>query len=941
MTKQIGQDKEQKRSFLYFSPMTVKRTSFLTEVAQKIVDENDDLRDVLVILPNRRASQYLNRAIARIVRRPTWSPKAETLSNWISAQSKKEVIASTESLFFLYKAYVEVYPDPDPFAEFFKWGQMILNDFNEIDRYLLQAEDVFKNLLEIQALESWSLEENELSGTQENFHAFWLQLSPLYQKFHELLAEENYTTSSHLFRTVANDLERVYLMSEAYSNIYFVGFNALSKAEEKIFNQIIKSGKGHVCVDVDAYYAMDEVHEAGHFYRRIVKSWGGKTVSQPVAYMAHEKIDFTVMGSPTNLGQVNAAMQHLKKIPPEEYADTVVVLADEDLIWPALSALPDVVGNVNVTMGVALKWTPLQSLLNNLLELQQSHSRMQNVKGFYYQTILPILHHPFIQYLTKKDIGEAVQEIITTNQIYISSNFLKEYFDDHILVILQPWGDWKSAPMHHLENLTSAIFKQVEERNQAPLEKEMMVLFHEHLRKLKRILDTLKVEMDASVFKKLFFQYWHEARIDLTGDPMDEIQIMGMLETRSLTFKNVIIMGLNEGTFPKTKKEYSIIPYDLKMFFQLPTRRDRDAIFANHFYRLVQRAENIFLSYGTSVEGIQENEKSRYITQLEYELRSKNKKALLKQCFHTPNTASAVTVPPYIEKTEEDVQAIRTHLEKGLSPSAFNTYLTCPMDYYYKYVLRLAEDEALEEEISNASFGTIVHNVLEQLYSDYIGKELTVSDVKQMLENYEGELQNQFDQIFKSQTSYAFGINKISYDVSKTYIEKFLQSEIERFQTVYKQGLTILALEEEYSTKIHFVDVSGVTREVTLRGKFDRVDRVGKQVRVIDYKTGKVEKKDTKLNFEKLGKKPNTKAHQLMMYALMYPEEQELEAGIFSMRNLDAGLIELHFGKDQKLDQKTKEQYKSYMQNVCKEMTNPEIPFEHNPDADYCERCLI
>lgn len=917
--------------------------TFIDEVVDEILQDQEDLRKVLIIIPNRRAGQYILRSIARQRQSVSWSPKIETLNNWLTQYSDRKVISNTDAIFHLYKAYVEVYPDPEPFSEFFKWGQMILNDFNEIDRYLLQPQDVFKNLLKIQEIENWSFDEDEISKTQEQLHEFWLKLEPLYRKFKTLLHDKNAITSSHLFRDIAENENLLFSLADEFEKVYFIGFNALSKAEETIFNALIKRGKGKVCVDADVYYAEDSLHEAGTFYRRIFKKWGKESVSLAQNNLLQSNVNFDVVGSPTAIGQVSNAISFLEQIPKEEHAQTVVVLADEDMIWTVLTALPKSLGAVNVTMGIALKWTPLQPLLNDLLGLQQSHSRMQSRNNqFYYQTLIPILQHPFIAKIAKSPSENLVQYIIEKNQIYVSRSELEKYFSKQFIEILDPWNDWKVEPIKKLQALTRMILDEIPRTEALNLELEMMLVFANHLDEMVKTFQNIEVELDPVVFKRLFFQYWQQQRIDLMGNPLDDIQLMGMLETRSLTFKNVVILGLNEGIFPKTKRDFSVIPYDLKHFFKLPTQADRDAIFANHFYRLVQRAENVMITYGTTVEGIQENEKSRYITQLEYELTQKNPKAKFKEHFHAPFTKNAILVPPSIEKTKTIIEQVIEHLEKGISPSALNTYLTCPMDYYYKYVLKLKEEDEVEEEMSNASFGTVIHEVLEQLYKPFEGKQLKKSDVEQMQNNYKALLDEAYNELFRSNTNYSFGLNKISYDVSQSYISKFLKEEINRFDDEYKSGITILELESEYESLIPMEVIPGKEIKVRIYGKIDRVDQVGEKIRVIDYKTGKADAKETSVDWEKLTiDQAKTKANQLMMYTLIYPGQKPIEAGIYSLRTTDEKIVSLTIGKETIITDADKKQYTLFLKTVFKEMLDASVNFEHNVNADYCERCLL
>ncbi len=937
---------------------------FLEKVAQTLLEEHgEQVGHLLVVLPNRRAGLFLKKHLIRIAGKNLFAPRILSISDFIEELCPLEVADNITLLFELYHVYKEIEGDAaESFDHFSKWGPVLLNDFNEINSYLLDDQLVYANLRQIKSIENWSLGAEDLTENQENYLAFYHKLPAFYERFCARLLHQQKCFPGYAYRWVAENLQT--LLPEMHSQkVYFVGFNALSTAEQRILSGMCHAQKARLFWDADRYYLRQHKHEAGTFLRQYQKNqnlpfeWIGND------FATSEK-NIHIIGVPGHAGQAKLAGDLLaNQIPEKQQQNTALVLAEEALLLPVLNALPKAVEKVNVTMGYPLKNTPMQSLFDAIFTLHENVSRMgQQRHGakFYHNDVIKLFHHPYVKRMMERKGQRNVSDCITAeimerNKVFLSMEEMDAFFDDPDISTLLDRVRYLFKPLLRVpQDVLEMLFLTTDQlriflittRKKTHLELEYVFHYTRILKRLQALSDQYAFFSGLHGFRSLFQQITAASSLDFYGEPLQGLQIMGLLETRALDFENVILLSVNENTLPGAKADSSFIPYDLRKHFKLPAYTEKDAVYAYHFYRLIQRAKNVWLIYNTQTDDFGSGERSRFIAQLLHELPKINPKIKMdQQVLATP---VKVHRPKEFEVPKDQTAHARLNLlfAGGLSPTALTTFVNCPLDFYYKYILSLREANAVEETIEASSFGVFVHQTLEQLYQPFTGQFIRADDVQQMVPKVAATLEAAFEGLY-SDDEMRYGKNFLAYRVALGFIERFLDREIHFLEALEVQGesLKILALEEKLLTELTVETKSG-TQKVCIRGNADRIDQVGGITRIIDYKTGRVKANDLKLatTAEITHDIKFQKPFQILMYALMYrknfPEDQgRLQSGILSFRALEEGLINAEIDGEHLLTPQHLNDFEAELHQLIRRIADPDVPFRHVPDSTWCTFC--
>lgn len=589
---------------------------------------------------------------------------------------------------------------------------------------------------------------------------------------------------------------------------------------------------------------------------------------------------------------------------------------------------------MNITMGYPLKMIPTASLFEQLLLLHKN-----NRKSFYYKDVIGLLSHPFVRSLFRVGGSDMVNTIIgeinTNNIMYLSKDALVKIAGEKETLLDLLFESWKGRPEIAIQNCQTLILLV---KDQLSLNKEDNLLGLEYLYKFNEVFNLLN-ELNTrhryintiKVLHGLYKEIINTETLDFQGEPLQGLQIMGMLESRVLDFETVIISSVNEGVLPAGKTNNSFIPFDVKVENGLPTYKERDAIYTYHFFRLLQRAKSVYILYNTEPDVLYGGEKSRFITQLEIEGIHK-----LNQYIVTPDTPKIRKNRSSISKTKEILSKLETLANKGFSPSSLSNYIRNPMDFYYEKILGIKQQDEVEETIASNTLGTVVHNALEDLYKPYEGKTITIDDVSNMKPKIDSLVTSHFKNVYRERTIKE-GKNLIIYEISKRYISNFLNMEIKSLM----EGNTIKILEVEAELRVP-IDISELEFPVILTGKVDRLDKFNDVYRIIDYKTGKVEQKKVEIvNWEDLTSDYTkySKAFQVLMYAYMMQHKEPIstpvEAGIISFKNLNSGFLRFakkdrsgaHAKKETQISEDIMESFSMELKNLIIEICNPKIPF--------------
>lgn len=912
----------------------MKSNSFLREFCELLVDRHtiDGLKDVTIVIPSQRVALYVREYLLNLSDKTFWMPKVLPINQFLEELHDFVVIDELELVFELYEAYSEVFEEPESLDDFLSWSSMIVSDFNDIDKYLLDPNQVFRNLQSIKDIESWSFNSEELSETQKNFIKFWEKLGALYNVFQERLKEKGEATNSQVYRSIAEN--QIQYLSSINDYVYFIGFNALSKAEESIIKYVVNSGKGEVYWDADNYYLSDAIMEAGRFIRKHVPWSNDNTVITKDNLKEYPK-EVEVIQANSNLQQVEVASSLLGDLKENDFDSTAVVFADESLLKPMLNILPDNVEKLNVAMGYPLNAASVFSFFEDIIQVQLNIERYRNNGFVYYKDFLQIIQHESFQVYAQNndiDLSSVHRKIVKENYSFLPVELIEKAISgNRELSFLFSQAAEVGEFINNLNQLFRKIYDLLGDN---VLEQGALDALINSLEKVAVTQEKYGRINKISTLSHLVKQLLRGVKVSFLGEPLEGVQFLGLLETRALDFDRVILLSCNEDVLPKRTFSNSLIPFDLRMYLGLPTKDDEEAIFAYYFYRLLQRSQNVNLIYnGGESSGLRSNEISRYLIQLEEELKGGEFKMShsvvensLGKAKLSENALGSMNRPMMDKRILE-------WLENGVSASGINQFNTCPKNFLFTQLLRLSQDEDVEEDIEASTYGTIVHEVLENLYKEVKGL-VTKEKVDDMLNGYQELLRKSFDQRFPS-GNYKTGKNLLMYETAVHTIKKYLNQEKE---LIKRHGaIKILGLEQKFE-KIVPLKTSRGKVDVKIKGLIDRVDQVGDHVRIIDYKTGKV----SRLKFNEEWDKMNSYEIQLLVYLYLFDTESELTCGIVSFKQLSQGFQKIVYKGESEFSPEYfnpdfRPLFEEYLLEFVERVFASE--FEHDSNSKYCTMC--
>lgn len=837
-------------------------------------------------MPNKRGALFLKNYLSQSFKKTIWLPTIISAEELITELSGLKTLEEIDLICHLYESYKICYGDKaEPFDSFAKWGQLILQDFNEIDRYLADSEQLYENLKDIKEIENWSLGAEILSEYQTNYLQFMNSLGAIYKHFSAFLLANKWAYQGLAYKySVLNIDTNTY--PDQFHKLIFCGFNALNAAELRIFNSLYTRKKADILWDADKYYLNDKSQEAGLFLRNNFELF-----KQPEPLFIQDNFkeakDINVIAVPKQIGQAQVVKQTLQKLIDDHVPldKVAVVLANEKLLWPVLQQLPAGVAYVNITMEYPLKYTSTYGLIDLLIQLQISFLKQNKAqKTIYHKDLVALLRQPLFQnYLNGKGLhvktGAAINQVAARNLTFISQKNLQQLLGDdyaavqHVLLPVPSVSKLCEIILDILQT-TIAYFSGNPANNQTSLELEYLQIALKNFNRLSEILGRYPYFNDIHSFRQLYSQVIGSATAPFIGEPLRGLQIMGVLETRTLDFDHIILVNVNEGVLPSGKSINSFIPNDLKRAFGLPLYLEKDAIYAYHFYRLLQKAKDITITYDSETDSFGKGEKSRFVTQLQLEMQNYNPGISITEKVASyadfPEATNNVIV---IQKNETVLKAIvdkATSTDKygALSPSGLATFKECSLKFYFRYGAHLKETEEVEESAEANTFGSILHASLENLYKDFTGKIITADVLKEKVKNVATVVNTEFIALFDGNAP--SGKSLLQEEVIKVYVKKMLNNDIKFIDALQAQNqfLSLKGLEQEFSAPLE-ISLNGVPTTIYIKGKMDRIDSFAGNTRIIDYKSSV---KDTDKfafdGFEKLFNDKNyNKQFQLMIYA--------------------------------------------------------------------------
>jgi uncharacterized protein YnzC (UPF0291/DUF896 family) len=947
---------------------------FLKRTAAELLQKGVDFKNIQVVLPNRRAGLFFTKYLGQMVSRPTYMPEVITIEDFFYDIIDKRPADKLSLIYELYKVYKSLSGSKEGFDRFYFWGEMILKDFNDLDQFLVNPEKLFVNLKEQKILESdwsflspgqieliqafWASFESRDRFHQEKFLRFWDILFPLYQGFNASLNTLDLAYGGRIYREVVENLD---LVQPSDIKTIFVGFNAFTGAEEKLIKHFVKNLGAEIYWDIDQYYLNADSQEAGMFFRDYKKDkiLGSTFPDVTPKKIVEKKRQVKTYAVPLKINQANMVGAILETIPQREenWEETVVILPDEQLLFPVLNHLPDNVNKVNVTMGYPVKHTPIFTFLEAVVDLQRYSKIVNEELMFYYKPVKELLSTIYLYDLAPEFSQQLIDEFSKNNTLYVSSKVLSEG-GELFSKVFQPMT---SATL--MDNMLSLIKMLADSLEKSSMERTYLFQCFKQMNRLKVIVDKeIKEEVDISFLLRIFKQVFGEIKLPFKGEPLQGLQLMGVLESRNLDFKRVIICNMNEGSFPPSNSMNSMIPFNLRKAFGMPIQEQNDAIYAYTFYRLLHEAQEVHLLYTTAGEQGKVNEKSRYIHQLQIEM---NQEGIQKEdtITHIPVSLSAPKAI-VIEKNKSIIDHLKRYTKSSndewvplsFSPSALNVWLDCRLKFYLSYIAGVDVPEEVQEEVDPAIFGNLVHKSLENLYMGFIERKkrkvLQVSDIEGLEDFVYPAVMNAIrEQYFlnEEENPQLTGQLVIARDV----LQKYLQGVLLKDKLSAPFEIISLEAGRKYRAFVPII-VNGEELTVGLGGIIDRVDRIDNTVRLIDYKSGQDKKKFKSVEslFDRDSSDRNKAAMQTFFYGLLYeanfPENPYfLKPALFNLRDIFKDDFNPYLQENvgyRKYNEvndyaEYREAYVSSLKATLEEIFDQHTVFDQTTDLNKCQYC--
>lgn len=974
---------------------------FLQLVAQDLHSKiGNDLSRVAIVFPNKRASLFFNEHLASQSDRPIWSPAYVSISDLFQQLSVQKLGDPIRLVCELYKVFQEETKSEESLDDFYFWGELLIGDFDDVDKNMVDADKLFCNLQDLknimddfdflddeqesairQFFQNFSIEKR--TELKEKFISLWDKLGDIYRNYRARLAGLGIAYEGMLYREV---IEAMNTDALRYDKYVFVGFNVLNKVEIKFFSQLKDAGKAMFYWDYDIFYTRlpQQKHEAGEFILRNLKDFPNELPEEVFDCLRHpKKVRF--ISSPTENAQARYLPEWVRSLSPgpspgergekdgaavdlengkamntqygkagDTEKENAVVLCNESLLLPVLHSIPAEVRNVNITMGFPLAQTPVYSFINAAVELQTGGYR-NDTGRFSYEAVQAILKHPYTRRLSGK--AEPLErELTRTNRFYPLPTELKQ--DDFLSLLFTPRSGIRELCLYITELLKeiSILYRKEPEQDDIfnQLYRESLFKSYTMVNRLLNLIENGELQVRIDTLKRLLNRILSATNIPFHGEPAIGMQVMGVLETRNLDFRNLIMLSLNEGQLPKAGGESSFIPYNLRKAFGMTTIEHKNAVYAYYFYRLIQRAENITLVYNTASDGLNRGEWSRFMLQFLVEWPHDISREFL-EAGQSPQSSREIS----IEKTPEIQSRMRRKYNLNqnpqalpLSPSALNGYLDCSLRFYYRYVAGLKAPEEVSAEIDSALFGTIFHRSAELAYGELSanGKEIRKEDLERLLRD-DIRIQSYVDRAFKEEFFHVSpderpeynGIQLINSKVICSYLRQLLRNDLQYapfsmagMETEVKEEMEVITPEE--------------TLRIQIGGTIDRMDCKDDTLRIVDYKTGGTPKTPATIEqlFTPAEGRPNY-IFQTFLYAAIMSRKQSLKVApalLYIHRAASESyspVIEMGEPRKPKIPVNNfaffEDEFRERLQRLMEEIFGAETPFTQTENTKVCEYC--
>lgn len=953
-------------------------TPFLNLVAKDLVARyGESISEATLVFPSRRAGLFFNTHLTKLIDKPIWSPTVVTVSELMQQVAKLRPDDPIKLVTKLYNIYSMVKGSSEPFENFYFWGEVMLADFDQIDKYLVEPRQLFSNIKDIKDIEEQFggltpeqikalqnylgvMRNGQVSELRENYLSIWGNLMDIYQAFQNELEAEGVAYEGMIYRKAAEILANPSTSPNLPKPIAFIGFNALNECEKALLHRCKRDGGALFYWDYDPVFTDNPQHEAGLFLRKNLTQFPNALPRSAFEIDGVVEKNIKMVAAPSTVAQTKLIPKILEQMVgagAKLNISSAIIFPKENILLPALQSIPSEVESLNITMGYPIKETPAFSLAEFLVRLQiNAQQSKEGVIRFYHRDVQAVLNHPYVRLCEPEKSMSIISNIKRSNRIYprdeelALSELLKKIFSKQNEV---------NPIASYLLEICNAVAKTIagkakeQDNQQLRIDLEFLYALHKSLTRVGGVLKEVSIDVSHRTFLQLLRKVFAQERVSFSGEPLSGLQVMGFLETRALDFENIIILSFNDDVLPGRNHPVSFITPSLRIGFGLPDHKHHDAVYAYYFYRLLSRAKNVYLVYSSRAEGLSSGEKSRFGLQLEME-------QMVGKIETIPvgyNLSLTPSLPISVDKSDDVISSLVTNLSrkgKGitLSPSGLTSYLTCPLRFYFRYAVGIDEEDEVTEEVGALEFGRIIHNTMEELYKQFTGKQVTANMMKLLLANtqhIEDALDRVFCEIFlkdnDAKPSDLSGRNLLARNAMLYTIQKMLRLDSQR------APFLLVSHEQEVYINLNLPN-SSVASQVRLGGFIDRIEQNNGTVWSIDYKTGrhtnkgKFESVDELFNPDKVDK--CKEVFQTFCYSLalteLYPDSAIKPALWF----VKAAKSAEDFDIKQSLNRKAQvvedfreygDEFSSGLNSLVAEIFDTSVPFAQTNDIDKCRTC--
>ncbi len=946
---------------------------FLKHIAEDLYSKyGSHLADIAIIFPNKRAGLFFNEYLKQISTTPVWCPVYKTIGELFSENSTCIEGDPIELVSILHKEYCKATGSTESLDKFYYWGEILIKDFDEIDKNLVDAERLFSNLSDLYSYGTTSdiLDDEQRQAIEQFFHNFkgkesastddgdnpikerflsiWEALLAIYTNYRNRLRNENIAYPGMLCRDVIENDKEPEFPQEKY---IFAGFNALNRCEEALFDILHRQGKALFYWDYDTAYTDNPSHEAGRFMRTNLKRYPNELPETIYCNLDKEK-NITFVSATTENIQTRHLFDLLSGIPENRELETAVVLCNEEILEQVLYTIPPTVNNINITMGYPVTHTPAYSFMKLLTELH-INGYDEKLRKFRYEEVAGILKHPYTR-LCSPNAARIEKEIADNKEFFPDGERL--HADSFLERIFTPPTDnigWITTVRDTIHTITNAA-PQNEEESYEELFRESLFSIYTQAQRIASLLESGEIELQLRTLTSLFMRVIGSMSLPFHGEPVVGLQIMGLLETRNLDFKNLILLSANEGNLPRNNSGSSFIPHNLRRAFGLMLTEQRNAVYTYNFYRLIQRAENITMMYNNTFEAAGQGERSRYMMQMLL-----NRKEKIKEIILTCEQKSNVHTLSPRTKDDEVMRVLLHTFDKStnpratiLSPSGINRYIDCPMKFFYYYISNLKTQQEVESSIQSADFGNIFHKAAELFYK-HITEEYGTTIQKSHLEPYIGKsalLYPFIDKAFRECFFKCNGDEELDFDGMQYINREILHRFLLRLIRTDAEHAPFNYIGSEKEAKMTMTTSSdGKPVRISVGGRVDRMDLKSDTLEIIDYKTGGSPDNDKTENIEALFARKGKRSSYIFQ-ALLYSAAMKTSAGFKQITPSLLYILKRKYTKREdfivKINNSPVTDYSEYheefmqeLQKTIDEIFDRNTPFTHTEDCDRCTFC--